>query len=146
MRHAARFATPLGQARARLLGLETPYQIVDLGHVAARRGRRRGVFRGGPSAGSLLHAAVAQETDTDGDTMPDAWETFFGLNPNDPSDASGDPDGDGLTNAQEFAARRHPVGRHVRYFAEGSTGFFDTVGGRPQSEHRPTRRTSRSPC
>ena len=69
----------------------------------------------GPSPTSLLlHAAgmAAQETDTDGDTMPDAWETFFGLNPNDPGDASGDPDGDGLTNAQEFAARRHPVGRH----------------------------------
>ena len=77
----------------------------------------------------LLHAAgmAAQETDADGDTMPDAWETFFGLNPNDPGDATGDPDGDGQTNAQEFAARRHPVGRHVRYFAEGSTGFFDTA-------------------
>jgi hypothetical protein len=82
---------------------------------------------GGPFPGSLpLHAAAAQETDTDGDTLPDAWETFFGLNPDDPSDAIGDPDADGLTNAQEFAARRHPVGRHTRYFAEGSTGFFDT--------------------
>lgn len=76
-----------------------------------------------------LHAAAAQEpgTDTDGDTMPDLWEGFFGLEPGDLTDASADPDGDGLTNAQEYAARRHPVGRHVRHFAEGSTGYFDTT-------------------
>ena len=82
-----------------------------------------------PSGSSLLlHAAgmAAQETDTDGDTMPDAWEDFFGLDPDDAADATGDPDNDGRTNAQEFAARRHPLGLHVRYFAEGSTGYFDT--------------------
>jgi methionine-rich copper-binding protein CopC len=75
---------------------------------------------------SVARPAAAQATDTDNDTMPDAWETFFGLNPNDPADAAADPDGDGLTNAQEFAAGRHPFGLFARYFAEGSTGFFDT--------------------
>ena len=40
--------------------------------------------------------------DSDGDGMPDAWETANGLNPS-VNDASADPDGDGLNNLQEFA-------------------------------------------
>jgi hypothetical protein len=41
-------------------------------------------------------------TDTDGDLIPDAWELKFGLNPNDPTDSSKDPDGDNFTNLEEF--------------------------------------------
>jgi methionine-rich copper-binding protein CopC len=70
--------------------------------------------------------AGAQATDTDTDGMPDAWESFFGLDPNSAADATLDADGDGLTNLQEFQAGRHPVGRFARFFAEGSTGYFDT--------------------
>ncbi|WP_455393125.1 Ig-like domain-containing protein [[Eubacterium] cellulosolvens] len=40
--------------------------------------------------------------DTDGDTIPDAWELLFELDPNDPSDALDDPDGDGYNNLFEF--------------------------------------------
>ncbi|MBI4641049.1 MAG: Ig-like domain-containing protein, partial [Candidatus Tectomicrobia bacterium] len=40
-------------------------------------------------------------TDTDGDGMVDSYENFFGLKSNDPTDASRDDDGDGLTNLQE---------------------------------------------
>ena len=74
--------------------------------------------------------AFAQGTDPDGDGLPSAWETQFGLNPASAAGAdgaSGDPDGDGITNAQELAGGTHPRGTTTRIFAEGATGsFFDT--------------------
>jgi hypothetical protein len=41
-------------------------------------------------------------TDSDGDRMSDHWELLNTLNPTDHSDAYEDPDGDGLTNRDEF--------------------------------------------
>jgi hypothetical protein len=40
--------------------------------------------------------------DADRDGLPDSWETKYGLNPNDPSDASKDASGDGYTNIEAF--------------------------------------------
>ncbi|MFK8030042.1 MAG: FG-GAP-like repeat-containing protein [Gammaproteobacteria bacterium] len=40
--------------------------------------------------------------DSDGDGLPNAYETDNGLNPNDPSDAAGDLDGDGRSNLEEY--------------------------------------------
>jgi subtilase family serine protease len=42
------------------------------------------------------------QSDSDGDGLPDAWETQYGFDPTDPRDASTDPDYDGLTVLQEY--------------------------------------------
>ena len=42
--------------------------------------------------------------DSDGDGLPDEYETANGLNPSDPADASADLDGDGRSNLDEFLA------------------------------------------
>lgn len=40
--------------------------------------------------------------DSDGDGIPDAWEIKYGLNPNDPTDAAKDMNGDGYTNIEKY--------------------------------------------
>ena len=48
--------------------------------------------------------------DSDIDGMPDSWELFYGLDPNDPSDASSDVDNDGAVALQEFVEGTIPAG------------------------------------
>jgi hypothetical protein len=40
--------------------------------------------------------------DADSDGMSDDWETKYGLDANNPSDAAGDLNGDGYTNIEDF--------------------------------------------
>lgn len=53
---------------------------------------------------TLLRITVDAGDDTDGDGLPDEYETNNGLNPNDPVDAQEDIDNDGLTALEEFEA------------------------------------------
>lgn len=56
------------------------------------------------SRGEILHYG---NMDSDGDGLPDDWETENNLDPN-RDDASEDPDGDGLTNLEEYQGDTDP--------------------------------------
>ncbi len=78
-------------------------------------------------------APLSSLLDGDADGLNDHWETTFGLSITAGSGATGadgaagDPDADGLTNAQELARGSHPRGTLARYLAEGASGtFFST--------------------
>lgn len=80
---------------------------------------------------SLLGYWKQATGDLDGDGLPSDWEQQFGLDMSSgigDHGPDGDPDGDGKSNAEEYAEGTHPRGFHTRHFAEGATnGFFDTT-------------------
>ena len=49
------------------------------------------------------------DADDDNDGQPDSYETTYGLDPLDASDASSDLDGDGLTNVEEYNYQTNPL-------------------------------------
>ncbi len=65
------------------------------------------------AAGNWMSTPVSDtiilRLDSDGDGMPDSWETSHGLNPNNPADASGDSDGDGISNLEEYYNNSDPT-------------------------------------
>lgn len=106
-------------------------------HGAALAGSDRFLVVGAPSpplkaASGGVIVYDLDTLDSDGDGLPDRWEQRYGLDPavtTGTDGADGDPDGDGATNAAEFAVQTHPrnVASATRYFAEGArTSFFAT--------------------
>lgn len=86
---------------------------------------------------------AAPEADSDGDGLPDGWETAEGLNPHDATGdngAAGDPDKDGFTNLQEYVSGTSPQSNasHLKIEAIefGTTGLllrFNAVAARSYS-------------
>ena len=68
--------------------------------------------------------------DTDGDGLPDGWEVGHGLNPLSDAGkdgADGDPDHDGVTNAQELAADANP--RNIDSDGDGYSDSLEIAQG-----------------
>jgi hypothetical protein len=66
--------------------------------------------------------------DTDGDGMPDSWETSLGLNPN-VADNNGDFDNDGYTNLEEYINElgEFPAPQPIVFAAPGGNGRYALI-------------------
>ena len=63
---------------------------------------KKGIITDIRQVGGLPEYNGTAVVDSDNDGMPDAWEKANGLNPNDPSDAIKDCNGDGYTNIEKY--------------------------------------------
>jgi hypothetical protein len=75
-------------------------QMVRAGTVTFEEGR--GIITDVRQVGGYPEYRGEPYQDADSDGMTDQWETKFGLNPQDASDAAGDLNGDGYTNIEDF--------------------------------------------
>ena len=97
----------------------------DSDFSAANIGQLKNIF------GFEIPSCPDPELDSDGDGMPDCWESTYGLDANDPSDAGIDGDGDGWTSLEEYAANTDPTAStsHPSGCWYVATNGVDAVGG-----------------
>jgi hypothetical protein len=89
-------ATPEDSARASAAGYAEKW-VKEL-----EVGVRVGFITNPAQVGGYPNYTGKPYADTDGDGLPDSWETAHGLNAKDASDAVGDLNGDGYTNIEDF--------------------------------------------
>ncbi|MGW8314801.1 MAG: pectate lyase [Bacteroidales bacterium] len=67
-----------------------------------RTGKGRIIDSQDEVGGWPVYNTAEARVDSDGDGMPDAWESDHGFDPANPGDRNGDEDGDGYTNLEEY--------------------------------------------
>ncbi len=75
-------------------------EMVRSGQVTYKEGK--GIITDIEQVGGYPEYFGEPYADADGDGMPNAWETKYGLNPYSSLDAAGDLNGDGYTNIEDF--------------------------------------------
>lgn len=100
--------------RYRIHGTPRSYQL-DIGRQFAEPATMKylvlanaAAADGSTGSGIFSNVRFVEKNDSDGDGLFDEWETAHSLRPSDPGDAALDPDGDGLTNLQEYLAGTDP--------------------------------------
>ncbi|MBX3433446.1 MAG: hypothetical protein KF847_09010 [Pirellulales bacterium] len=88
---------------------------VRTGEVSHPEGQ--GIVTDVEQVGGYPEYAGEPYSDRDSDGMPDDWELANGLNPDDPSDAVGDKNGDGYTHIEDFLYGLDPNALYVPWSA-----------------------------
>jgi hypothetical protein len=87
------------------------------------------------------NAVLATLADSDGDGLPDAYETSHGLSPVNPADATFDADGDGVSNRAEYDSGTSPTNAlsflRIESFAagDGAALSFFAVSNKTYAVH-----------
>ncbi len=82
------------------------------------------------SDGGINDGGDACDLDDDNDGMPDTFEITYGLDQFDAADATGDADGDGISNLAEFSAGTNPL---IADLVIDATGYLTPVELTPPS-------------
>ena len=101
------------------------FEATGLAGLSLRWARGSGTKAGIPAR--CLFRRTGDPTDADGDGLPDWWETLYGLDPDDHADAAEDPDGDGLTNLEEYRAGTDPLSPDTD--GDGLPDAWETANG-----------------
>jgi hypothetical protein len=81
-------------------------------------------------------------SDSDGDGMPNGWETQYGLNPHNPGDAALDADSDGVSNLDEYRRGTDPtdpLSKNLTLYANSAIGnnSYDGLSPTVTGSHGP---------